>query len=129
MFLKGYRYNYSQTCSIYFGFTLALFLKKRGMREGPVSYTHLDVYKRQHRGYPGEVAELKIDCDCRKPKPGLLLRAAEDYNIDLTKSWMIGDSENDVQAGRAAECKTMRIGENGSASLLDAVERIMEAEE
>ena len=82
-----------------------------------------------HRGYPGEVAELKIDCDCRKPKPGMLLRAAEDYNIDLTKSWMIGDSENDVQAGRAAGCKTMRIGENGSASLLDAVEHIMEAEE
>lgn len=82
-----------------------------------------------HRGYPGEVAELKIDCDCRKPKPGLLLQAAEDYNIDLTKSWMIGDSENDVQAGRAAGCRTMRIGENGSASLLDAVEHIMEAEE
>ncbi len=82
-----------------------------------------------HRGYPGEVAELKIDCGCRKPKPGLLLQAAEDYNIDLTKSWMIGDSENDVQAGRAAGCRTMRIGENGSASLLDAVERIMEAEE
>ena len=82
-----------------------------------------------HRGYPGEVAELKINCGCRKPKPGLLLQAAEDYNIDLTKSWMIGDSENDVQAGRAAGCRTMRIGENGSASLLDAVERIMEAEE
>ena len=81
-----------------------------------------------HRGYPGEVAELKIDCGCRKPKPGLLLQAAEDYNIDLTKSWMIGDSENDVQAGRAAGCRTMRIGENGSTSLLDAVERIIEAE-
>ena len=82
-----------------------------------------------HRGYPGEVAELKIDCGCRKPKPGMLLQAAEDYNIDLTKSWMIGDSENDVQAGRAAGCRTMRIGENGSTSLLDAVEHIMEAEE
>ena len=81
-----------------------------------------------HRGYPGEVAELKIDCGCRKPKPGLLLQAAKDYNIDLTKSWMIGDSENDVQAGRAAGCRTMRIGENGSTSLLDAVERIIEAE-
>ncbi len=81
-----------------------------------------------HRGYPGEVAELKIDCGCRKPKPGLLLQAAKDYNIDLTKSWMIGDSENDVQAGWAAGCRTMRIGENGSTSLLDAVERIIEAE-
>ena len=42
-----------------------------------------------HKGYEGEVPELKIDCDCRKPKPGLLLRAAEDFNIDLSKSWMI----------------------------------------
>ena len=35
------------------------------------------------KGFPGEIPELKIDCDCRKPKPGLLLRAAEKYNIDL----------------------------------------------
>lgn len=62
-----------------------------------------------HKGYEGEVPELKIDCDCRKPKPGLLLRAAEDLNIDLSQSWMIGDSENDVKAGRAAGCKTALI--------------------
>lgn len=80
------------------------------------------------RGYPGEVPELKIDCGCRKPRPGLLLRAEADYNIDLTKSWMIGDSDSDVQAGRAAGCRTMRIGENGPSSLLDAVKQIMEAE-
>lgn len=81
------------------------------------------------RGYPGEVPELKIDCGCRKPRPGLLLRAAADYNIDLANSWMIGDSDSDVQAGQAAGCRTIRIGENGSGSLLDAVKQIMEAEE
>ena len=43
------------------------------------------------KGFEGEVAELKIDCDCRKPKPGMLLRAAQDFNIDLTQSWMVGD--------------------------------------
>ena len=59
-----------------------------------------------HKGYEGEIPELKIDCDCRKPKPGMLLKAADDFNIDLTKSWMIGDSENDVLAGKAAGCKT-----------------------
>ena len=80
------------------------------------------------RGYPGEVPELKIDCGCRKPRPGLLLRAAADYNIDLANSWMIGDSDSDVQAGQAAGCRTIRIGENGSGSLLDAVKQIMEAE-
>ncbi|MGI6090728.1 MAG: D-glycero-beta-D-manno-heptose 1,7-bisphosphate 7-phosphatase [Saccharofermentanales bacterium] len=64
-----------------------------------------------HKGYEGEVTALKIDCDCRKPKPGMLLKAAEDYNIDLSKSWMIGDGENDIKAGIAAGCKTALIGE------------------
>jgi len=63
-----------------------------------------------HRGYPGEVEALKIDCDCRKPKPGMLFRAAEDFNIDLSQSWMIGDDENDVKAGKAAGCRTALIG-------------------
>ena len=62
-----------------------------------------------HKGYEGEVPELKIDCDCRKPKPGMLLRAAEDFNIDLSKSWLIGDGENDVKAGVAAGCRTALI--------------------
>ena len=62
-----------------------------------------------HKGYKGEVAELKIDCDCRKPKPGMLLKAAEKYNIDLSKSYMVGDGENDVKAGIAAGCKTVLI--------------------
>ena len=64
-----------------------------------------------HKGYEGEIPELKFDCDCRKPKPGMLLKAAQDYHIDLQNSWMIGDSENDVKAGIAAGCKTAFIGE------------------
>ncbi len=66
-----------------------------------------------HKGYEGEVPELKIDCCCRKPKPGMLLKAAEDFNIDLENSWMVGDGENDVKAGIAAGCKTALISENG----------------
>lgn len=62
------------------------------------------------KGYIGEISELKIDCECRKPKPGLLLRAANDFNVELKESWMIGDSENDIEAGRAAGCKTVFIG-------------------
>lgn len=61
-------------------------------------------------GYEGEVACLKIDCTCRKPKPGMLLAAAEKYNIDLTESWMIGDSKSDILAGKAVNCKTVLIG-------------------
>ena len=64
-----------------------------------------------HKGYEGEVPELKIECDCRKPKPGLLLKAAEDFNIDLEKSYMIGDTENDVLAGINAGCNTILLGD------------------
>ena len=64
-----------------------------------------------HKGYEGEVPELKIDCDCRKPKPGMLLNAAEDFNIDLSQSWMIGDGENDIKAGKATGCTTALIGQ------------------
>jgi D-glycero-D-manno-heptose 1,7-bisphosphate phosphatase len=63
-----------------------------------------------HRGYLGEIPELKIDCDCRKPKPGLLNTAARDFNIDLNQSWIVGDGENDIQAGKNAGCKTALIG-------------------
>lgn len=63
-----------------------------------------------HKGYEGEVPELKIECECRKPKAGMLLKAAEDFNIDLSQSWMIGDGENDILAGKAAGCRTALIG-------------------
>ena len=65
-----------------------------------------------HKGYEGERPELKIDCDCRKPKPGMLLKAAADFNIDLSRSWMVGDGENDVKAGLNAGCKTALIGQS-----------------
>ena len=48
--------------------------------------------------------------DCRKPKPGLLLKAAEDHKINLKNSWMIGDGITDIQAGVNAGCKTIFIG-------------------
>lgn len=63
-----------------------------------------------HKGYKGEILELKIDCSCRKPNPGMLLRAAEDYNIDLENSYMIGDSESDILAGKVTGCKTVLVG-------------------
>lgn len=61
------------------------------------------------KGFPGEWAEYKIACSCRKPEPGLLLAAAEKYNIDLQKSYMVGDSISDMEAGRKAGCHTLRI--------------------
>ena len=59
------------------------------------------------KGFPGELAEYKIDCDCRKPKPAMILKAAEKYNIDLSESYMAGDDKRDVQAGINAGCKSI----------------------
>lgn len=89
-----------------------------------------------HKGYEGEIAELKKECECRKPKPGMLLKAAEDYNIDLQSSWMIGDGQNDIQAGIAAGCHTALITdkyvdykqEQTEKSLLDIINRIFSGE-
>jgi len=75
-------------------------------------------------------------CECRKPAPGLLLTAAREHEIDLNQSWMIGDSDVDVQAGRRAGCKTVLIS-NGdlpgkspadlqARTLLDAAHRVLE---
>ena len=64
------------------------------------------------KGFEGERPEYKFDCDCRKPKPGLLLQAARDFNIDLSQSIMIGDSNSDVEAGESAGCKSVLIEKN-----------------
>lgn len=88
------------------------------------------------RGFAGERPEYKINCDCRKPKPGLLLKAAQDLNIDLSQSWMIGDGENDVKAGTNAGCRTALIANECKnfgqivtvSSLLQFTEQYLEEE-
>lgn len=64
------------------------------------------------KGFDGEVIEYKIDCDCRKPKPGLIYRAAQKYNIDLSQSYMVGDDDRDMEAGKKAGCKLIRVETN-----------------
>lgn len=62
--------------------------------------------------FPGPVMkknEYTIECDCRKPKPGLLLSAAKAFDIDLPSSWMVGDGLNDAQAGKAAGCRSILV--------------------
>ena len=83
------------------------------------------------KGFEKEIPELKIVCDCRKPKPGMLLAAAEKYNIDLSESWMIGDGKNDIEAGRNAGCKVASVGEEhfegvpAYTNLLECIEDIL----
>lgn len=56
-----------------------------------------------------KVDRFRKDCDCRKPKPGMIFKAAKDLGIDLKRSWMIGDLLSDVEAGKRAGCKTILI--------------------
>jgi D-glycero-D-manno-heptose 1,7-bisphosphate phosphatase len=59
---------------------------------------------------PEGVNEFAVECDCRKPLPGLIERAAADLGIDAARSWFIGDTWMDVVAGRAAGCTTILVG-------------------
>jgi histidinol-phosphate phosphatase domain len=90
------------------------------------------------KGFEGEVPELKFDCECRKPKTGMVMKAVEKYNIDLSQSYMVGDSTMDLETARNAGVKSVLVntgfaGNDGKYSrkcdieakdLLDAVEKI-----
>ena len=83
-----------------------------------------------HKGYEGEIPELKFDCECRKPKAGMLYQAAKDFNIDLAASFMVGDSDNDVQCGINAGCRSVLLTDGEAegmyfASLLDFVNDVI----
>lgn len=78
------------------------------------------------KGFEGERPEYKCNCNCRKPKPGLLLQAAKDFNIDLSESYMIGDSLRDVEAGdNAGVKKSIKVEGNIENRLLEAVKKLI----
>ena len=78
------------------------------------------------KGFEGERPEYKCNCDCRKPKPGLLLQASKDFNIDLSESYMIGDSHRDVEAGENAEVKKcIKVEENLSNTLFTTIHQLL----
>ncbi len=89
------------------------------------------------KGFPGERAQYKVECACRKPKPGMLLQAAHRYNIDLSSSWIIGDTMRDILTGKnagvktavvrsvATEAETEKKADLICEDLLSAVKRIM----
>jgi D-glycero-D-manno-heptose 1,7-bisphosphate phosphatase len=59
--------------------------------------------------------DLESLCECRKPAPGMLIVAAQAHGIDLASSWMIGDSDSDIAAGKSAGCKTIQLVDNGGS--------------
>jgi D-glycero-D-manno-heptose 1,7-bisphosphate phosphatase len=106
------------------GFVLAVVSNQRGIARGLVSQETLAAIESEIQSAlePSGVAiaafrycphELDAGCDCRKPKPGMLLELATTLGLDLASSWMIGDSRSDVQAGRAAGTRTALICGDG----------------
>lgn len=91
------------------------------------------------KGFEGERPDLKIDCECRKPKPGMILQAARELNLDLNKSWLVGDTTVDIQTAKNAGIKSVlvRSGHAGgdhrfavqptftAENVLDAVQQIL----
>ena len=66
----------------------------------------------------GVIPSLAVECGCRKPQPGMLVQAARDLNLDLTRSWFVGDILDDVEAGSRAGCRTVLV-DIGTESLPD----------
>ena len=69
----------------------------------------------------GEVEEFRGDCECRKPKPGMLLRAATELGLDLERSWIVGDRPSDLQAGAAVGCQSVLV-QTGYGAEIDVEE-------
>lgn len=83
-------------------------------------------YYCMHHPY-AKLERFKKKCNCRKPEIGLFLRAARDFNIDLSKSWMIGDGIDDIKAGKTAGCKTILLANISATENLRIIEEQLES--
>ncbi len=92
--------------------TMELFEKMRQKmkRELVKGGAHVDAEYYCFHHPAAKYAKYRVRCSCRKPKPGLITNAARDLNIDLSRSYLVGDSLTDIKAGRAAGCKTILVG-------------------
>ncbi len=89
---------------------------------------HIDaVYFCPHHFTEGKIEKYKKNCNCRKPKAGMLLNAAKEHGIGLAYSWMIGDRESDIEAGENAGCNTILIGKEAK-DLKEAAEMVEKEE-
>lgn len=107
------------------GYQLFVVTNQGGIERGHLTHEGLDeIHERLTKEIEPfcEITEIvycpdfKRESDCRKPKPGMILELAEKYNLDLSNSWMVGDMETDVEAGKSAGCKTAKIGRKSENS-------------
>jgi D-glycero-D-manno-heptose 1,7-bisphosphate phosphatase len=85
-------------------------IRQKMIRELKKEGAHIDAEYYCFHHHSAKYARYRVRCNCRKPKPGLLLRAAKDLGINLSKSFLVGDSLTDIKAGKAVGCKTFMIG-------------------
>lgn len=116
------------------GYKVILVSNQRGIARGLMSQEDIaDIHKNMQKElatYGGKIDAIYVcphnyndNCDCRKPKPGLLYRAARVHHIDLTKATLIGDSQSDIEAGKTAGCRTILMQTDGN--LLKIVEDLL----
>ncbi len=109
------------------GYVAVVITNQRGVARGIMSIDSVDEIHANLRSVLKSEYDLELldiyccphdnnECDCRKPQPGMILQAAEQYGIDLSASWMIGDSRTDIEAGDAAGCKTIYVGDKEDPS-------------
>lgn len=130
------------------GFVVIVVTNQRCVAKGLITADELNVLHARMR-HKFEESQAIIDgvyycphdieayCDCRKPRPGLIWDAAREQKIELSVSWMIGDSQSDINAGKRAGCKSALVipkvltgtdADICAPSLLDAVHKILESE-
>jgi D-glycero-D-manno-heptose 1,7-bisphosphate phosphatase len=113
------------------GYAAVIVTNQRGVALGLMGRDAVEDIHRRLRAQLRDEAGLELldilycphgagECECRKPKPGMLLEAARRHGIDLAASWMVGDSERDVEAGAAAGCRTILVAPPGASSRADA---------
>jgi D-glycero-D-manno-heptose 1,7-bisphosphate phosphatase len=112
------------------GYVPVVVTNQRGVGRGLMSAAELEaIHERLRRELAARGLALRDILVCtatddahpwRKPRPGMLLEAAHRHDLDLSRSWMIGDYESDVQAGRRAGCRTVRVAPMDEASEADA---------
>jgi D-glycero-D-manno-heptose 1,7-bisphosphate phosphatase len=112
------------------GYLLGVVSNQRGVALGVVTEATLGAIEDRIQRRLGDLGcridafrycrhDLSHPCSCRKPAPGLLLGLARELDVDLGRSWMIGDDASDVAAGRAAGCNTVILGAHGDGSGAD----------
>ncbi len=112
------------------GYLIFVVTNQRGVSTGKIRQADLnEIHRRMRQEFVNAGAsiteiyccphDVEVNCQCRKPKPGMLFQAAREYNLNLADSWIVGDSPSDIQAGFTAGCKTAQIVDLPPSEMLE----------